>query len=291
MPLKTLMEIEQQECEPFGIKVHLRTNVKSLANSLGSLYADFPKENHRNPGDGSLDYSVLETGNGDRGKSPFVILEDKRQVYKTKDEEMLLPYLEWFINGALLKRLDHLYQIHTGMVSKNGTGIILPGPSGSGKTTLVIGLLKKGFRYLSDEISLIDPETLKIYPFPRSILVSKKNAKVLSLSDHEASILIRERKYNIEVRANNGLVGDPVRAKYVVFPTYTRSSSRKPRLTAISKGTALIKILRSSLNFPSYGQKGIDTLIRFLEKTECFTLRMGDLKETVELLSAHLEKH
>src|SRR5687768_6515793 len=45
--------------------------------------------------------------------------------------------------------------------------MLLPAASGSGKTTLVTALLGAGFRFLSDDLAAVDPNTLQLLPFPK----------------------------------------------------------------------------------------------------------------------------
>ena len=42
-----------------------------------------------------------------------------------------------------------------GLPAKDGEGVLLVGPSGSGKSTLAIGLIRAGWRYLSDDAVLL----------------------------------------------------------------------------------------------------------------------------------------
>lgn len=48
--------------------------------------------------------------------------------------------------------------LHGSSVTMNGEGIILAGQSGAGKSTLTSTFIKKGFRFLSDDVSVIDSD-------------------------------------------------------------------------------------------------------------------------------------
>jgi hypothetical protein len=63
-----------------------------------------------------------------------------------------------FWTYGLLKLLRPLgsYWLHAaGVVSQEGTSILIVGPSGSGKSTLTIGLIRQGWSYLSDDALLL----------------------------------------------------------------------------------------------------------------------------------------
>lgn len=290
MYIETLKDLDYYKYKPLGIKLTVKSDIKALRDSFKALYRAFPTKGPWLQDRNGLTFSALERPNGSGDKSPFVISEGDRPVHNTTDEEELLLYLEWLINGAVINRLGEFYQIHAGVVGKNGKGLLLPGPSESGKTTLLIGLLKNGFRYLSDEVALIDPETLRVLPFPRNLHVPKVNAKFLSLSSFPGPgswPKIQERKFQIEIRMPAAQAGDPMGVTHVIFPSY--SSSRKPKLTPISRGMAVLEMVKSSLNFMHYGKVGVDTLIRLLAKAECFILTSNDLKQTVDLISAQIE--
>jgi hypothetical protein len=77
-----------------------------------------------------------------------------------------------------------LFSIHAaGLVSPdNGTGILIAGDSGSGKSTLTMHLAQNGWRYLSDDLMLLEPESdlVKAYGLRRRFAAT---ALTLSLFD------------------------------------------------------------------------------------------------------------
>ena len=95
-------------------------------------------------------------------------------LYSDKSYSANLLFLEWFINSLFLKKLDNFFHIHAGAVSINDTGIIFPATNEVGKSTFTLYLVQRGFHYYSDEIGLIDLKTKKVFPFPKSISLIKK---------------------------------------------------------------------------------------------------------------------
>ena len=86
--------------------------------------------------------------------------------------ENLSPSLlfEWSIASVLTQVQSHVL-FHAGAVATRGQGILLVGDSGHGKTTLVLALLRRGFRFLSDDVGAIERATGRLTPFPRSLLL------------------------------------------------------------------------------------------------------------------------
>jgi hypothetical protein len=58
--------------------------------------------------------------------------------------------------------------LHAGGVEVDGRVILLPGRSHAGKSTLVTAFLKRGARYLSDDMVPVD-SSLRAWPFPRPL--------------------------------------------------------------------------------------------------------------------------
>ena len=62
----------------------------------------------------------------------------------------------WCFGLLKLLRPMGIYSLHAaGLASRDGGGLLLVGASGSGKSTLAIGLIRQGWRYLSDDAVLL----------------------------------------------------------------------------------------------------------------------------------------
>lgn len=69
---------------------------------------------------------------------------------------LLLQNNFWAFGLLKLLRPLGLYSLHAaGIVSSEGSGLLVIGPSGSGKSTLAIELTRRGWRYLSDDAVLL----------------------------------------------------------------------------------------------------------------------------------------
>jgi hypothetical protein len=69
----------------------------------------------------------------------------------------------WCFGLLKLLRPLGIYSLHAaGLSSRDGTGLLLVGASGSGKSTLAIGLIRKGWKYLSDDAVLLRHGSLEV---------------------------------------------------------------------------------------------------------------------------------
>ncbi len=147
-----------------------------------------------------------------------------------------------------------------------------------------------GFRYLSDEFALIDPKTLRVVPFPRNLYIYKKIEKlsrilsqVQSGPERALSLHCTESRSSVLFHVPDELKGEVSPVRYVIFPKYCPGA--RPQLTKITRGSALLGMVKSSLNFLDHRELAIHTLTELLQNVECFSLTTGHLQESVDLLS------
>lgn len=69
--------------------------------------------------------------------------------------------------------------MHAAGVTKDGTATLLPAYGGTGKTTLSIALLDQGFRFLGDDLLLVDTADLRVHPYPRPLHIFTYNVRSL----------------------------------------------------------------------------------------------------------------
>ncbi len=64
-------------------------------------------------------------------------------------QEFLMLSIFWFLHK------HGIYALHSNCLEKNGIGILLVGSSGSGKSTTAISLIRQGWNYISDDVTLL----------------------------------------------------------------------------------------------------------------------------------------
>ena len=69
----------------------------------------------------------------------------------------------WFFGLLKLLRPLGIFSLHgAGLSARDRTGLLLVGASGSGKSTLAIGLIREGYKYLSDDAVLLRDGSLGV---------------------------------------------------------------------------------------------------------------------------------
>jgi HprK-related kinase A len=206
------------------------------------------------------------------------------------NERELLPHLEWAVNWQIALYFKGYLQVHASAVELNGRTILFPGSPGSGKTTICAGLLSKGARYFSDEFALIEPRTLRAHPYPKALCIKESSIKVLE----EACPYLRfESRW---IKKTKGVVAfldpwqmhdhpiaQPAKIDFVIFPTFLAQATAE--LLPVSKAEVAFNLNKHSLNFLDFREQGIDILADIASSAPGFSLRMGNLEPTCQLIT------
>lgn len=120
-----------------------------------------PFESDFEPADAMQQLEVREQG------SELAIVRDGVVAATYGDAQLLLTQLEWHAVTAALEATQSYIPVHGAALARDSAGVLLLADSGAGKTTLTLGLMRRGWQPLADDIVLIDPQTLAMLPFPR----------------------------------------------------------------------------------------------------------------------------
>ncbi|MEK6590280.1 MAG: hypothetical protein AABZ11_06330 [Nitrospinota bacterium] len=217
-----------------------------------------------------------------------VLRGNKKLIYKTRDPFEFISFVEWSIIDTALEKMEGFYQVHGGAVVKDNRGIILPAAPGSGKTMLTVGLSMNGFQCLSDDIVLIETQSLKINPFPRNIFITEEKKDIFEKYGYHLPLRKSEWKdmggwdfiFNFKPEFS------PV--DFIIFPQYNPAA--KTELKGFSKGAAIFEIIRESFNFHKFRDRGIDLIQSLVERAECFQLTVNNLNEAIDTISRLLKE-
>jgi hypothetical protein len=161
---------------------------------------------------------------------PFVIMNDEiRLLYGNGLFYYNHAYMMIF--NELKDLFKDFFLIHAGVVSKDGKGIVIVGPSSFGKTTLTMELVKRGFKFLSDEFCPIDRKTMHIHSFPRSLGVWEDSLNIIKgiLPSNDPAtdenMVKREKQWMDIDDWKEGIVETWTVGKYLFFLRGKRSSA------------------------------------------------------------------
>lgn len=199
---------------------------------------------------------------------------------------------EWGLNWCMANHFHPYLMIHAAVIERpDGRAAILAAPPGSGKSTLCAGLVARGWRLLSDELALIDPETRSLAPIPRPIGLKNESIEVIRRFAPAAVIGPASRDTHKGTVAHVKPPRESVRQAYrstraawIVFP---RFEARAPaRLTPLPRARTVLRLAENAFNYTAFGETGFRTLVGIVDECGCHEFAYGDLDEAVRVFDA-----
>ena len=263
----------KSEIQLYGEKIHIVSNSNEIISDIFKIYyKTISKTNRVNPKNAIY---VIKN-------KTFNIYYNDNLLYSNKSYSTNLLFLEWFINSLFLKKLDYFFHIHAGAVSTKDTGMIFPATNEVGKSTFTLYLAQRGFHYYSDEIGLIDLKMKKVFPFPKSISLIKKEYDKVSRqgdnNDKDRFKTIRNSEkafYQPEVRDKDLVHG--AHLKYIFF--LKREKEMGNPLAKCSKGEGLIELVKNSFNPLTHGEQSFNQLTNLIDKIKIYFLDVSNLEK------------
>lgn len=264
-----------------GFRFALTADCPAAGIPFWSLYPALRSE----PGPCDAEWTVTQLK---AGENLLYVLSDKQGVvYETGDPVGLLEQLEWTVLLALLKAQEHFLQLHAAGLVMDNRGLLLVGPSGSGKSTQALSLLLAGWRCLSDEIIMIDAGGSRAWPFPRSFHTKAATLRLfpeLRCSEAGSGFADSSGKSRFDPSViRKDWVARQARPTWLVFPEYSQAGGDP--LTPIGETEALSRLIEQTINLTSFGEGGIEVLIRLVRSCECYRLNTRDLRRARALFS------
>lgn len=78
-------------------------------------------------------------------------------------------WIEWLLTSEYVRRWTNFVHVHAGVVSNGERSALLIGRSGSGKSTTSVAMALEGYVLYSDDVALVDPDTLRPLCVPRPV--------------------------------------------------------------------------------------------------------------------------
>jgi hypothetical protein len=270
---------------PYTIKV--RTSVPFVVEGLHRLYADYPLEENA----GFSDYHVTlapPTGlrRWIRPKVDFFF--DCYRPFKLLPMQQAFPFFEWGVNWCIAGNSNQYLIIHAATLEKDGRSVILPGAPGSGKSTLCAALACRGWRLLTDELTLIPLHSTAVVPVPRPVGLKNESIEVIrnfepgaviGRSTHDTSkgtVAHMQAPLDSILRSN-----ECATPAWIIFPKYRAGA--KLRLTPESKGKAFMQMAKHAFNYNVLGEAGFKSLANVIDVCDSYSFSYANLDEAIEI--------
>ena len=294
------LDIKRQLCGQ-GLHIHtgpfnfrILSPIDSVAQGLGLLYADYPLAEAEE----FVDFTVtLSQSGGLRrwwrtqvrfvydGASPFAVLPI----------DHAFPLLEWAMNWCISTQAHQYLTLHAAVIERNGCAVVMPAPPGSGKSTLCAGLVNRGWRLLSDELTLISLSDGLITPLGRP--VSLKNQSLDVIRKFAPEVVMNQVTHDTSKGSVSHMkvptehvqrLNEKARPRWVIFPKYVPQA--RPELTPRSKANSMLELGRNSFNYTVLGLTGFELLSNVITASDCYDFTYSKLDDAVAVFDQLVEQ-
>lgn len=271
------------------VRMAIRCERDDVAATLSRLYADYPIEA---PG-GFADFHVHLRGTDllRRWIKPQIIFEhDGHAPFLALPQAQAFALLEWGMNWCIANYCHQYLMAHAAVVERNGFAAILPAPPGSGKSTLCAALVHRGWRLLSDEMTLIDPVSCNILGLARPINLKNSSIDILRayapdaifgpvVPDTKKGTVAHLRAPTDSVRR----VSETARPRWIVFPAY--EAGAQPTLTPMPKHSAFLQLAQNAFNYAALGRQGFEVLGEVIDMSDCMHFKYSHLDDAIAIFN------
>lgn len=251
-----------------GFLVHIQSPLPAVADGVALMYRDYPL--HAADAFAHFHLQLVRPASLRRWYRPQVyMLFDGEPVFQPLPLAHAFPMLEWGLNWCVANRAHRYLMIHAAVLERGGRAVILPAPPGSGKSTLCAALAYRGWRLLSDELTLIRPDDGMIVPLPRP--VSLKNASIGVMRqylDRAGDNAVFTNPVDATVKGTVAHLRAPpdavarssecARPAWIVFPRYQAGASSI--LEALPHAPTHMDMAKNAFNYSLLGVRGFDML-------------------------------
>jgi len=256
-----------------------------VADGLALLYGDYPLRGDDDFADFYL--NLAPVGGLRRWLRPQVQFDhDGLRPFQPLPLTQAFSMFEWALNWCVSGRAHRYLIIHAAVVEKNGRAAILPAPPGSGKSTLCAALVSRGWRLLSDELTLIRLDDGLVLPSPRPISLKNGSIDLIRayapgtvfsrpVADTAKGTIAHMRAPADSVRR----AGETARPAWIVFPQYVAGAA--PSLIPVPRTRAFLRVAENAFNYSLLGADGFKAVGGLVDTATTFDFSYSALDDAI----------
>ena len=268
--------------------VRVQGDSRVLARQLQMVYRAFPFVDEAETADIHMS---LDTVRGlRRWARPQVTLRcDGVFPFEPFPADSPLPLLEWGCNWMIGRRLHDLLLLHAGALERDGTALVLPATPGSGKSTLTAALALRGWRLLSDEFGVFDPQSGLFRAMLKPVALKNQSIDVIRQWSSDACFgpdFPKTRKGTVAHLAPDADAVDRrhigARPGAVVLPQWQAGS--ETRWEPVLAHQLFSALAFNAFNYNLLGEVGFRAVASLVRQCLAWRLVYSDLNDAVAML-------
>jgi len=200
-----------------------------------------------------------------------------------RQRSSVLELLCWEVNWRALHSMAQRTVLHAAVIGGAAGAVALCGPSHSGKSTLAAAAAALGWRHLSDDMGLIDADTLSIAPYARPMMLRPGGRRHLgdAVAPPAEHLQFFSDDWFVPASELGAVVGDDAVALVAVgFLGWQPEAS----LTPITRAETLHDLTLHCGTLATRGEPGFAELHRVAAGVPGFRVGLGVATDVLDLL-------
>jgi len=156
-----------------GVALLVRTNDEALQQHLDAVISCLP------PSNATPSVTISTIDRKKPGPRRYRVFCDDVPISAMSSAAEAADRVLTELNLQTVARTTDRFIFHGGAVEREGLVVAVLGSSGLGKSTLAAALVQAGWAYLSDELVIVDPETLRVDAFPKALDLDQTSIELL----------------------------------------------------------------------------------------------------------------
>jgi HprK-related kinase A len=200
-----------------------------------------------------------------------------------------LPFFEWGCNWMIGRRINDLLLLHAGAVERDGLALVMPATPGSGKSTLTAALSLRGWRLLSDEFGVFDPQAGLFRAMLKPVGLKNRSIDVIRAFSPDARLgpsFPKTHKGMVAHLAPDTAAVDRrhegARPGAVVLPKWVAGSAT--RLEPLPQHMAFQALAFNAFNYSLLGAAGFEAVVGLANRCVTWNLVYSDLDDALATL-------
>lgn len=265
----------------------IQSDIAGIADELARLYAQHPVLEDT----AFMDFHVAvrsSTGLRRFVRPQAIFSVDGVEPFAPLPRAQALPIIEWGLNWCVTAYRHDMLVLHAAAVAKGDRALLLPAPPGSGKSTLCAALVNRGWRLLSDELTLVRLDGARISPLARPVNLKNRSIDVIRSFAPDAYLSEPVPDTTKGTVALMAPPADSVRAMHVaaspawvVLPRFQAGAAT--RLTPMPSGQAFLQLADNAMNYHVLGEAGFQALGQLVDRCRHFSFEYSQLDEAIEV--------
>ncbi|MFT7722599.1 MAG: HprK-related kinase A [Roseateles sp.] len=264
----------------------LRSDLDRVAEDLAFLYADFDLGTAEDFADFHLE--VRREGGLRRWVKPMArFYADGEPAFSPLPAEQGFHMIEWGLNWAVSTMAHPYLSYHAAALERDGRALVMPAPPGSGKSTLTAALAHRGWRLMSDEITLYDPAGGRVTGMGRPVNLKNVSIDAIRRFAPQAELT---RPVPDTTKGTLALMKAPAQSvarvaetaqpAWIITPRYTAGAA--PALADVPKARMLLLLAEQAFNYDLHGRPGFEATADLVDRCDCLEFQYSSLAEAVQ---------